>query len=63
MLLKKKDFLDFVKKYNQENNIGKPLDYKEEYEKVINSKSFKLGDKILKVPRRVKRIIKRSDNS
>ncbi len=63
MLLKKKDFLDFVKKYNQENNIGKPLDYKEEYEKVINSKSFKLGDKILRVPRRVKRIIKRSDNS
>lgn len=59
LLLKKQEFKKFVEKYNKDNNIGKPIDYKEEYEKVINSKTFKLGDKILKIPRKLKSIIKK----
>ena len=49
--------------FNKNNKIDKEIDYKKEYEKILNSKTFKLGDKLLKIPRKVKSIvIKRRDS-
>ena len=56
LLLKKKDFYEYVKKYEKTKEEN-TLDYKMEYEKVINSKTFKVGDKIMFIPRSIKRII------
>ena len=59
LLLNKEQFIEFKNKYDEQHKQEKPIDYKEEYEKVINSKTFKLGDMILKIPRKIKNIIKK----
>ena len=59
LLLNKEQFIEFKNKYDEQHKQEKPIDYKEKYEKVINSKTFKLGDMILKIPRKIKNIIKK----
>ena len=39
------------------NYVSQFAQIKKEYEKIINSKSFKLGNAIMKIPRKLKRII------
>ena len=63
LLMKKDEFKKYVLSFNKNNKIDKEIDYKKEYEKILNSKTFKLGDKLLKIPRKVKSIvIKRRDS-
>ena len=56
MLKNDKDFKNYLKK-QEDRNKNDLIDYKKEYEKIINSKSFKLGNAIMKIPRKIKRII------
>ena len=56
MLKNDKDFKNYLKK-QEDRNKNDLIDYKKEYEKIINSKSFKLGNAIMKIPRKLKRII------
>lgn len=58
LLLKKHNFKEFIKKYNLEHNINSDKnDYKSMYENIINSKSYKIGNMIMFIPRKLKRII------
>ncbi len=57
LLLKKEEFKDYINNYNKNMLEEKTINYKEEYEKIINSKTFKLGDIILKIPRKIKNIV------
>lgn len=56
LLLKKQDFKDYVELHTPKQEVD-TFNYKEEYQKIINSKTFKLGDMILRIPRKIKRII------
>ena len=63
-LLKKKDFKEFVeqkekKKQKELESIVPPVDfYQQKYEEVIYSRTYKLGNMILYLPKRIKSILK-----
>ena len=65
ILLAKKDFKKFVEKYDEKHNIVanreivEEIDFQKEYEKVINSKTFKVGNLIMFIPRKIKNIFRK----
>ena len=59
LLLKKEEFQKFVEKYKREHKVEERSDWKTEYEKVIHSKTYKVGNLIMKVPRKIKSLCSR----
>ena len=63
-LLKKKNFAKYVADRQAEedwakNQSGETKDYKEKYEQVIHSKTYKVGNAIMYIPRKLKNIIRK----
>lgn len=59
LLLTNKEFKKYADSFNKKNKTQKEIDYHFEYENIINSKAYKLGNKLLCFPRKIKKIIKR----
>ena len=59
LLLTNKKFKKYADSFNKKNKTQKEIDYHFEYENIINSKAYKLGNKLLCFPRKIKKIIKR----
>ena len=59
-LLEKEDFRNYIAQYETKKEELSEADYyKREYEKIANSKTFKVGDTIMKIPRKLKNMIKK----
>lgn len=65
ILIKKQEFYDFVHEREEERlkwiESQSKDSYKEKYESIINSKSFKITNKLLKTPRKIINLLKRNN--